>query len=396
MRRRPERKEPRSGAIVAALSLPDQRYGPEDRLDELSRLLASLGIETLGTVVQRRAAPDPASLIGRGKAEEIRLFAEERRARWLVLDEALSPGQKAALEKWTGVTVWDRAFVIMKIFERRAVTAEARLQVQLALTRYELPQLKGLGMQMSRTGGGIGTRGPGETEFERHRRRLERRAKEISKKLDNVRKQRRLVRDRRRKRGAATVSLAGYTNSGKSTLLRALSGDASIVAADRLFSTLDTSVRRVAMPGGGAFLLSDTVGFIRHLPPELIAAFRATLEEIRFADLLLLVLDASDARALDEWDVVMDTLADIDCEGLPRLVVLNKVDAAEAADVEAMSLALRAGGEDVVRISALRGDGLGELTAEVERALGAQGQWAIRPVGLRSFTQGMEGCAGCS
>lgn len=396
MRRRPERKEPRSGAIVAALSLPDQRYGPEDRLDELSRLLASLGIETLGTVVQRRAAPDPASLIGRGKAEEIRLFADERRARWLVVDEPLSPGQKAALEKWTGTTVWDRSFVIMKIFERRAVTAEARLQVQLALTRYELPQLKGLGMQMSRTGGGIGTRGPGETEFERHRRRLERRAKEISKKLENVRKQRRLVRDRRRKRGAATVSLAGYTNSGKSTLLRALSGDASIVAADRLFSTLDTSVRRVAMPGGGAFLLSDTVGFIRHLPPELIAAFRATLEEIRFADLLLLVLDASDARALDEWDVVMDTLADIDCEELPRLVVLNKVDAAEAADVEAMSLALRAGGEDVVRISALRGDGLGELTAEVERALGAQGQWAIRPVGLRSFTQGMEGCAGCS
>ena len=378
-RRRPERKEPRSGAIIAALSLPDQEEGPEARLDELSQLLASLGVETLGTAIQRKAAPDPASLIGRGKAEELRLFCDSQRARYLVLDEGLSPIQRANLEKWTGVTVWDRPFVIMKIFERRAVTAEARLQVQLALTRYEIPHLKGLGLQMSRAGAGIGTRGPGETEFERHRRRLERRVKEITKKLENVRKQRRLVRDRRRKRGVPTVSLAGYTNSGKSTLLRTLSGDAAIVAEGRLFSTLDTSVRRVALPGGGAFLLSDTVGFIRSLPPELVMAFRATLEEIREADLLLLLLDASDPRALDTWEVIMDTLTDIECDSLPRLSVLNKVDATEEAEVEALSLALRARGEEVLRISALRGDGLSELTAEVERLLGAQDPWSIRP-----------------
>ena len=378
-RRRPERKEPRSGAIVAALSLPDQTEGPEARLDELSQLLASLGVETLGTAIQRKAAPDPASLIGRGKADELRLFCDSQRARYLVLDEGLSPIQKANLEKWTGVTVWDRPFVIMKIFEQRAVTAEARLQVQLALTRYEIPHLKGLGLQMSRAGAGIGTRGPGETEFERHRRRLERRVKEITKKLENVRKQRRLVRDRRRKRGVPTVSLVGYTNSGKSTLLRTLSGDATIVAENRLFSTLDTSVRRIALPGGGAFLLSDTVGFIRSLPPDLVMAFRATLEEIREADLLLLILDASDPRALETWEVILGTLTEIECDSLPRLSILNKVDATEEADVEALSLALRARSEEVLRISALRGDGLSELTAEVQRVLEAQDPWSVRP-----------------
>ena len=364
---------------MVGLSLPDREEAPEASLEELTLLLDSLGVETLGSVVQRRESPDPACLIGRGKAEEVRLFCLSRSARYVVVDEQLSPVQKSNLEKLTGAVVWDRPFVIMKIFERRAVTAEARLQVELALTRYEIPHLKGLGLQMSRTGAGIGTRGPGETEFERHRRRLERRVREITRKLENVRRQRRLVRDRRRKRGIPTVSLAGYTNSGKSTLLRALSGDASILAEDRLFSTLDTSVRRIVLPGGGAVLFSDTVGFIRNLPPALVAAFRATLEEIREAELLLLLLDASDPEALATYAVIVDTLAEIECRELPRLVVLNKLDAVTQTEAEGLALALRMEGEDVVGISALQGVGLRELLASVERELASRSEWFTRP-----------------
>ena len=361
------------------LSLPDREGEPENSLDELALLLGSLGIEALGSVVQRRESPDPACLIGRGKAEEVRLFCLSRSARYVVVDERLSPVQKSTLEKLTGATVWDRPFVIMKIFERRAVTAEARLQVELALTRYEIPHLKGLGLQMSRTGAGIGTRGPGETEFERHRRRLERRVREISRKLENVRRQRRLVRDRRKKRGTPTVSLVGYTNSGKSTLLKALSGDASILAEDRLFSTLDTSVRRIVLPGGGAVLFSDTVGFIRNLPPALVAAFRATLEEIREAELLLLLLDASAPEAMSTYEVIVDTLTEIECRELPRLLVLNKLDAIPPEEAESLALALRAKGEDVLGISALQGTGLRGLLMSVERELSSRSEWFTRP-----------------
>lgn len=361
------------------LSLPDREGEPVDSLDELALLLGSLGIETLGSVVQRRESPDPACLIGRGKAEEVRLFCLSRSARYVVVDERLSPVQKSTLEKLTGATVWDRPFVIMKIFERRAVTAEARLQVELALTRYEIPHLKGLGLQMSRMGAGIGTRGPGETEFERHRRRLERRVREISRKLENVRRQRRLVRDRRKKRGTPTVSLVGYTNSGKSTLLKALSGDASILAEDRLFSTLDTSVRRIVLPGGGAVLFSDTVGFIRNLPPALVAAFRATLEEIREAELLLLLLDASAPEAMSTYEVIVDTLTEIECRELPRLLVLNKLDAIPPEEAESLALALRAKGEDVLGISALQGTGLRGLLMSVERELSSRSEWFTRP-----------------
>lgn len=361
------------------LSLPDREGEPVDSLDELALLLGSLGIETLGSVVQRRESPDPACLIGRGKAEEVRLFCLSRSARYVVVDERLSPVQKSTLEKLTGATVWDRPFVIMKIFERRAVTAEARLQVELALTRYEIPHLKGLGLQMSRMGAGIGTRGPGETEFERHRRRLERRVREISRKLENVRRQRRLVRDRRKKRGIPTVSLVGYTNSGKSTLLKALSGDASILAEDRLFSTLDTSVRRIVLPGGGAVLFSDTVGFIRNLPPALVAAFRATLEEIREAELLLLLLDASAPEAMSTYEVIVNTLTEIECRELPRLLVLNKLDAIPPEEAESLALALRAKGEDVLGISALQGTGLRGLLMSVERELSSRSEWFTRP-----------------
>jgi GTP-binding protein HflX len=365
-------------AVLAALSLPKQDYDPEALLEELALLLATLGISTVGTAVQKRAAPDPATLVGGGKVEELREFRRARGAEYLVFNEPLSAVQKDAIEKATGAKVWDRSFVIMKIFEKRARTAEAKLQVELALTRYEIPRLKGLGLQMSRTGAGIGTRGPGETEFERHRRKLERKARDISKKLENVRKQRRLVRERRKKMGIPTVSLIGYTNSGKSTLLRALSGDAAILAEDRLFSTLDTAVRRVGLPGGGSALFSDTVGFIRRLPPDLVAAFRATLEEIASAELLLLVLDAASADALETYGVIVETLEDIGCLDIPRLTVLNKEDLVPPRDAAALSLRLRAAGERTVLLSALRGRGFANLLDAVERELSAQNEWYVR------------------
>lgn len=332
----------------------------------------------VGSTIQKRAAPDPATLIGSGKAEELREFCRARNAGYLVFNEALSSVQKNNLEKITGVRIWDRPFVIMKIFERRAHTSEAKLQVELALTHYEIPHLKGLGLQMSRTGGGIGTRGPGETEFERHRRKLERRVREISKRLENVRKQRRLVRDRRKKMGISTVSLVGYTNSGKSTLLRVLSGDDSILAENRLFSTLDTAVRRIGLSGGGSVLFSDTVGFIRKLPPSLVAAFRATLEEISAAELLLLVLDVGATDAWETYEVIVDTLEDIECLDVPRVVVLNKEDLIPAGEAGALLLRFKAAGENAVLVSALEGKGLKELLDLVERELAAQNSWFVR------------------
>lgn len=372
-----------SNAILVALSVPEQIHEPLLLLEELSLLLASLGILSVGSAIQKRTAPDPATFIGGGKAEELKEFCRSRNASYLVFNEPLTPIQKSNLEKITKMRVWDRPFVIMKIFERRAHTAEAKLQVELALTRYEIPHLKGLGQQMSRTGAGIGTRGPGETEFERHRRKLERRVREIVKKLENVRKQRKLVRDRRKKIGIPTISLVGYTNSGKSTLLRTLSGDISIIAEDRLFSTLDTVVRRITLPEGEAVLFSDTVGFIRSLPPPLVAAFRATLEEISMAAVLLLVLDVSAEDVFDTYAVVMETLSDMDCLTIPRILVLNKQDLIDPEMLNLLSLRFRALGETVIRVSALQGEGLGELLDAVENILFMQGFEHLGPRGLR-------------
>ncbi len=211
-------------AIVCGVEI-SRSDDTEVSLDELVMLLENLDIPTVARVTQKRSAPDPASFVGAGKAEEIRDFAQKSEATLLVVDDFLSPTQKSNLQKLTSMTVWDRAFVIMKIFESRAHTAEAKLQVELAQYRYEIPSLKGLGHQMSRTGGGIGTRGPGETEFERHRRKLERRIKSITSRLEEVKERRRDRRDRRRKDGLFTAALVGYTNSGKSTLLRSLSRD---------------------------------------------------------------------------------------------------------------------------------------------------------------------------
>jgi len=352
-------------AIVCGVEF-DAADDTEVSLDELVMLLENLNIPTLARVTQKRNTPDSASFIGSGKAEEIKDFAQKLDATMLVIDDFLNPTQKSNLQKLTSMTVWDRSFVIMKIFESRAHTAEAKLQVELAQYRYEIPSLKGLGHQMSRTGGGIGTRGPGETEFERHRRKLERRIKSIISRLDEVKERRRDRRERRKKNGAFTVALVGYTNSGKSTLLKSLSKDRGILTANQLFSTLDTVVRKISFREGGSFLLSDTVGFIRKLPPELVAAFRATLEEVSGADLLLLVIDSADKDPVGNMDIVLETLKELKADDLPRIVVLNKIDIT-GSEADFIAMELRARGEEIVKVCALTGEGFEELLEAVEK-----------------------------
>jgi len=356
-----------------ALTVFLERPGEEDLRvlleKELLLLLENVGISVVGTVVQRRAAPDPAFFIGQGKAEEAALMARSLDAGVLIFDDALTPGQMLNLKKQTGLEIQDRPGVIVTIFQARAHTAEAKLQVELARCRYEVPLLKGLGQQMSRTGGGIGTRGPGETEFERHRRKLERRIRDIDKKLQVVRQRREYQRKRRSRSGFPTVALVGYTNSGKSTLLRTLSGDASILARDQLFSTLDTAVRRVTLPGGREILMADTVGFIRKLPPALVAAFRATLEEVAAADLVLLVLEVASPDVTETLQTVQQMLFDIGAGTVPRILVLNKADLVDAVFLERIQERLVGAGETVVAVSALRGDGLDVLLRRIAARL---------------------------
>lgn len=351
-------------AVIAAVSCGEDDAAVS--LDELVMLLGNINVPVEARVVQKRRAPDPAYFLGAGKALEIKEYALPNGITHLVVDDFLTPTQKSNLQKLTSLTVWDRAFVIMKIFERRAVTAEAKLQVELAQYRYEIPSLKGLGHQMSRTGGGIGTRGPGETEFERHRRKLDRRIKSIEKSLEDVRRRRGERRMRRKRGGVPVAALVGYTNSGKSTLLKTLSKDAGILSKDQLFSTLDTVARKITYrDGSGSFLLADTVGFIRKLPPELIAAFRATLEEATCSDVLLIVLDASDEDPVSVFDIVLDTLRALGADSLPRIVVLNKTD--KCKDGALLTAAeFRARGERLVRTCATDGTGLPELLDEIK------------------------------
>ncbi len=358
-------------ALIAAVETP-QCTDTDLSLNELELLLQNLDIKAFGRFVQKRNEPDPRSFIGIGKAEELRNYAVDSGTNLLVIDDFLNPTQKSNLEKITGVEVWDRAFVIMKIFESRANTYEAKLQVKLAQYRYEIPSLKGLGLQMSRTGGGIGTRGPGETEFERHKRKLDKRVLAIIEKLEIVKRRRKLNRDRKRKYGVPLVSLVGYTNSGKSTLLRSLSNDSTIDSANQLFTTLDTVSRRINYHDlTGSFLLSDTVGFIRKLPTALIAAFRATLEEVVTANLLLVVLDVSEDEAIDHFDIVLDTLKELQADTIPRIVVLNKIDIA-GDNTDMIEMELRASGEEAVRVSALAREGFISLLERIQYKLEEQ------------------------
>lgn len=331
----------------------------EAGLDELGQLVGTAGADVAGRVVQRRQSPDPATYVGAGKARELHELSEEVDADTVVFDDELSPAQQRNLEKILGRTAIDRTAVILDIFAQNARSQEGKAQVELALLRYRLPRLRGRGHQLSQQAGGIGTRGPGETKLEVDRRRLLRRVTTLEAELRQVASTRRTQARWRHRSRQRTMSLVGYTNAGKSTLLNALT-DAEVLVADRLFSTLDPRTRRLALPGGETVLVSDTVGFVRKLPHQLVEAFRSTLEVVVHADLLVHVVDGSAPDAREQIGAVRDVLGEIGAGTVPELLAVNKTDRAASS---AERLAAEHPGS--VLCSARTGAGLADLVAAV-------------------------------
>ncbi len=297
----------------------------DESVRELGRLVRTAGGWVVGSVTQRRPHPDPAYYLGTGKIEEIVAQRGALDYTMVVFDDALSPSQQFNLERALGVKVLDRSALILDIFARRARTREASLQVELAQHEYLLPRLRGQWQHLERTEGAIGTRGPGETQLETDRRLIGARIARLKRQIEQVRKQRDLQRSRRQRQGLPTVALVGYTNAGKSSLMRALAG-ARVLVADAVFATLDPVTRRIGTGGDEAFLLTDTVGFMQKLPTQLVSAFRATLEELGQADLLLHVVDATAATRDAQVRTVLQTLADLGLADMPTLTALNKAD----------------------------------------------------------------------
>jgi len=338
-----------------------EQTATDESIEELEALLETAGGFCTGKILQNRATPDSHCFIGEGKALEVKMLAEATASTMVVFDNELSPGNIRALEDIIGVTVLDRSALILDIFAQRAKTREGRLQVELAQYKYLLPRLAGLGKSLSRQGGGIGTRGPGETKLESDRRHIRERIARLEQELEQVRHVRGVQRERRMKNSVPVVAIVGYTNAGKSTLLNQLT-NAGIPANNRLFDTLDTTSRQLTVSDNLDVILSDTVGFIAKLPHHLVNAFHATLEELEYADLLLHVIDSADENREEHIAVVDRLISELAKPETPVLRCFNKADLVSREDIPV--------GEDVVAVSASKGMGMEQLLGAIERTLG--------------------------
>ncbi|RJQ25511.1 MAG: GTPase HflX, partial [Peptococcaceae bacterium] len=335
-----------------------------ESLEELARLAETAGAAPAAKVLQQKSRPDAAFFIGRGKVKELALLRQNLSAELIIFDEELTPTQTRNLQNAAGCRVIDRTALILDIFAQRARTREGKLQVELAQLNYLLPRLTGIGTELSRLGGGIGTRGPGETKLETDRRHIRRRIEELNRDLEQVRRHRKKQRQKRRESSMPVVALVGYTNAGKSTLLNALTG-ARVFTANQMFATLDPTTRRLQLPDNQEALLTDTVGFIRKLPHHLVAAFRATLEEVGEADLLLHVVDASHNRFAEQIEAVESVLKELGAREKKTILVLNKTDRpVDHQALEDFKISCR---RQVAEVSARTGKGLEELKRLIAR-----------------------------
>lgn len=351
--------------VLVGIDFQTYAEGECDRgLDELSRLLDTAGGQTFARVVQSKDSPDPRTYIGSGKLKELAELCENNCAQLVVFDVELSPSQIRNIENALGdnVRVIDRSMLILDIFAKHATTGEGKLQVELAQLKYTAPRLMGKGTELSRLGGGIGTRGPGETKLESDRRHLKRRVEALEAELEALDRTRAVMRASRNRSGITKAAIVGYTNAGKSTLLNRLT-DAGILAEDKLFATLDPTTRKFELPSGENVLLTDTVGFIRKLPHHLIKAFKSTLDEAVFADVLIILIDASDPECAEHLKVSENILSELGADGKPTLYVFNKCD---KGTTEATSAVCTAERENIVYISAKTGEGVDTLVAKLE------------------------------
>lgn len=346
-------------SVLVGLDTGD--YDAEVSIDELEELAKTAGSKVLAKIIQKKEKPDPATYIGSGRLKEIRDFCRDNEADLIIFDCELSPSQQRNVENFTDVRVIDRTTLILDIFAARARSKEGRIQVELAQLKYSLPRLGGKGTELSRLGGGIGTRGPGETKLESDRRHIRRRIEALSAELKEIEKRRIRMRNRREKTGIESVAIVGYTNAGKSTLMNTLT-NAGVLAQDKLFATLDPTARALTLPDGRQVMLIDTVGLVRRLPHELVEAFKSTLEEAAAAHVILNVCDASSPECSEHLEVTQKLLKELGCESTPVISVMNKCDLVDNIyDMPTIG--------KTVMISALQGKGLDRLLKEIEKAL---------------------------
>jgi GTPase len=359
-------------ASSSSLPADSPDFSSEESLDELRALATSAGANIAGEFTQRKDRPDPATLIGKGKLEEIAGAAASVTADVILFDHDLSPSQQRNIERLLDTRVIDRTQLILDIFARHARTREGQLQVELAQLEYMLPRLAGRGVEMSQLGGGIGTRGPGETQLETDRRKIYRRVRHVKQQIENVRRIRTQQRQRRESIPVATVALVGYTNAGKSTLFNVLT-KSNVLESARMFATLDPTIRGAELPSKRKILFSDTVGFIRHLPHTLVSAFRATLEEVQRATLIMQVSDASSPVSAEQDAQVESVLKELEADKKPRLRVMNKIDLLLPKQRESLR-----DDDHTIHVSAAKGIGLGTLLDRIDAVLDED-----RPVHVR-------------